>query len=338
MRLLLPTLLLASGVDAFSVSASGMLPAWRARRALPRRTFHGLRGGGSTTKCSVSAMPENDAMLSSVLKVAEAAAREAGDLIKLKTGADCVKTKVSSKDLLTEIDPMCQSIIERHVREAFPDHSFLGEESVAPGALASADALTAALSGTEWLWIVDPIDGTTNFVHSIPFSVVSIGIARRGEVVGGVIMDPFRDELFSSVVGHGAFLNGEPITCGQEAVLEEAVICAGSPPNAASIAPSLRGVNALMPSCRTIRMFGSAALHLAWIACGRVTAYFEPDLNSWDVAAGALLVREAGGEISGLDGSEFSLATRAVLASNGKTHQSILKTLQEANVYGLDDV
>ena len=211
--------------------------------------------------CSIKSVQENDEKLAEILRVAEFAAREAGELIKAKTGASVSKTKLSSKDLLTEIDPMCQAIVEQRVREAFPDHKFIGEEGVAPGAAASSEALSS-VSSSDWLWIVDPIDGTTNFVHQIPFSVVryhpkfanfgaiafvsehcicmcvlslccvvlcclcilifvcmfifypasaypefplspfsppfdSIGVSHKGKLVAGVVMDPFRDELFS---------------------------------------------------------------------------------------------------------------------------------------------
>ena len=156
------------------------------------------------------------------------------------------------------------------------------------------------LISSEWLWVVDPIDGTTNFAQGMPMSVISIGVAHRGKPVVGVILDPFRDELFHAKLSCGAFLNGQRIVCGSESAVEDSVIVAGSPTNLRSIAPSLRGINALMPHCRSIRMLGSAALHLAWIACGRLTAYFEPDLNSWDTAAGAVILREAGGRLTGI--------------------------------------
>jgi myo-inositol-1(or 4)-monophosphatase len=170
----------------------------------------------------------------------------------------------------------------------------------------------------------------------MPLSAVSIGVARRGELVVGVIVDPFRDEVFSAALGKGAFMNGEAIRVGEESDIGDAVIAAGSPPNMRSITPSIRGVSALMPKCRTIRMIGSAALHFAWIANGRLTAYWEADLNSWDTAAGAVLVREAGGQITDLRGDAFGLTTRPVLASNGRTHAAILAVLTEAQVFGLD--
>jgi myo-inositol-1(or 4)-monophosphatase len=167
----------------------------------------------------------------------------------------------------------------------------------------------------------------------MPMSVISVGVAHRGTPVVGVIMDPYRDELFWASTGNGAYLNSDKVKTGSEDMLADAVIAAGSPPNMRSITPSLRGVNALMPECRTIRMLGSAALHLAWIACGRLSAYFEPDLNSWDTAAGAVILREAGGRISDLEGIDYTLATRPILASNGRTHDAVLRVLEVAQLH-----
>jgi len=283
-------------------------------------------------KCSAG--PSEDE-LKAVLQVAKEAAAKAGQLMKDSIGASVQKTKMSSKDLLTEIDPLCQKIVEEHVRATFPDHKFLGEESVAAGSEESAKALQDLIKA-EWLWVVDPIDGTTNFVQGLPLSVVSVGVAYKGQPVVGAIMDPYRDELFAARGGGGATLNDTPIHCATEEKLGDAVIAAGSPTIMASINPSLRGIAALMPQCRSVRMFGSAALHLAWIACGRLTGYFEPDLNSWDTAAGAVILKEAGGKLTGLDGSAFELGTRAVLATNGNTHSATLQVLQDAGVLGLD--
>ena len=303
-----------------------------------------LRGGSvgapATQMCNSGAEASSvalpaDAELDAVLETAKAAARAAGSVMRENLGAALTKTKASNKDLLTAIDPLCQQVIADQVQRAFPSHAFLGEESVAAGDAASAQALEEIMAA-EWLWVVDPIDGTTNFVQGMPMSVISVGVARRGSPVVGVIMDPFRDEIFWAAAGRGAFLNGARVQTGPEASLGEAVIAAGSPPNMKSIAPSLRGVTALMPEARTIRMLGSAALHLAWIACGRLSAYFEPDLNAWDTAAGAVLLREAGGQITDLRGQDYTLSTRPILASNGRTHQAILGVLQAAEVTGLD--
>ena len=214
---------------------------------------------------------------------------------------------------------------------SFPDHDFLGEEDVPPGKEASAAAIDAKLESCEsgWLWIVDPIDGTTNFVHGMPLSMPSVAATYQGEVVVGVIYDPHRDELFTATRGKGAFMNGKPIQVGHQQDIGDAVVAMGSPPGEESMEMSLRGVKALMPRVRTIRMIGSAAIMLAWVANGRLTCYWEYDLSSWDISAGALLVQEAGGRFTDLAGNDFTLRTRKMCASNGKVHDEILRTLRE---------
>lgn len=211
----------------------------------------------------------------------------------------------------------------------FPDHNFLGEEDVPPGKEASAAALEAKLSKEGWLWIVDPIDGTTNFVHGMPLCMPSVAATYNGEVMVGVIYDCHRDELFTAISGRGAFLNGEKITVGSQATLGDAIVAMGSPPATESMAMSLKGVAALMPKVRTIRMLGSAALMLAWVANGRLTCYWEYDLSSWDISAGALIIQEAGGRFTDLEGNDFTLRTRKICASNGKIHDETLRVLRE---------
>lgn len=224
--------------------------------------------------------------------------------------------------------------IRETVLAKFPAHSFLGEEDVAPGSEASAAALSSKLEEQEdsWLWVVDPIDGTSNFVHGMPLCVPSIAAAYNGELVVGVVWDPHREELFTAVNGRGSFLNnGEEseLRVGTQGSLGEAIVAMGSPPAATSMEMSLRALPCLMPKCRTIRMLGSAALMLAWVAMGRLTAYWEYDLSAWDTAAGALLVREAGGSMTDLEGNEYSLRTRKICASNGGgVHEELLQVLQ----------
>jgi myo-inositol-1(or 4)-monophosphatase len=150
--------------------------------------------------------------------------------------------------------------------------------------------------------------------------------------VVGVIYDPHRDEMFSAIKGGGSFLNGKSIHVGEAEELGDAVIAMGSPPGEESMQMSLKGIQALMPKVRTIRMLGSAAIMLAWIANGRLTAYWEYDLSSWDISAGALIIQEAGGKFTDLEGSEFSLRTRKICATNGKIHDQLLKALKDAGI------
>mmetsp|Transcript_42131 Transcript_42131/g.127824 ORF Transcript_42131/g.127824 Transcript_42131/m.127824 type:complete len:169 (-) Transcript_42131:175-681(-) len=167
----------------------------------------------------------------------------------------------------------------------------------------------------------------------MPLCMPSIAVAYRGDVVVGVIYDPHRNEMFSAIKGEGAYMNGEAIQVGKQNTIGDAVVAMGSPPAVESLEMSLKGVKALMPKVRTIRMLGSAALMLAWVANGRLTCYWEYDLSSWDIAAGALLVKEAGGNFTDLEGKPYNVRVRKMIASNGgNVHHEILKELNSAGV------
>jgi len=274
--------------------------------------------------------------LQQIQSVAEEAARAAGRMILSKVGASVKDTKLNTKDLVTEVDAAAQEIIEGYVRDRFPSHGVLGEESVPPGRKESEKALQEILGKYEVCWIVDPIDGTINFVHGQTLSTVSIGVAFQSEVLIGVIYDPFLDEMFTTIKGQGAYRNGARINVGSEATLHEAVVATGSPPAPRNLAPMLRGIVGIAPLCRTLRALGSAAIMYAWVACGRLTSYFEVDLNSWDHAAGVLLVTEAGGRVTDIDGSPYTIATRAIVASNGLTHNETRQALVDADCIRTD--
>ena len=280
--------------------------------------------------------------LSSILAVAVAAAREAGALILAGSGRVAVDhTKANAKDLVTEVDEACQRVIERAARAAFPSHAFLGEESVAPGSAASAAALTTAVEGTAagaapaWLWIVDPLDGTTNFVHGLPLSVVSIGIAKNGVVEVAVIYNPFQDELFTAVRGRGALLNGTPLRASATATLGQALFAVGFHSNEAVGVTMMRGAAAMLRHVRGVRNLGSAALHLAYVAAGRLDGFWELDLSSWDLAAGCLLVSEAGGRVADMRGAPYALPVRDVFATCAGVHEAGLAVLAAAGAQAM---
>ena len=255
-------------------------------------------------------LPAKEGEDARILAVAAEAAREAGRLIVEKVGAEVVQSKAFAADLLMAVDKECEDVIRAIVSERFPDHEFLGEET-ADSSSASSGSL---VSSEGWLWIVDPIDGTTNFAAGQPLSAVSIGIAYAGQLRVGVIHDPFRDELFSATCGGGAQVNGTAISVSGADALVDAVVASGAPPNPCSAAPCLRAMSLLAPPrSRTLRILGSAAINFAWVACGRLDAYFEPDLNSWDSAAGALIVQEAGGRVTSCVGEPYNLTTRLVI-------------------------
>ncbi|MFC4767757.1 inositol monophosphatase family protein [Effusibacillus consociatus] len=268
--------------------------------------------------------------------VAEAAAREAGHLIRERIGrAREVGEKTSNVDLVTEVDKQSEAVIRTELLAAFPEHKILGEEGVAPGSAASAEALNKALSA-EYLWIVDPIDGTTNFVHGLPGCTVSIALAHRGEVIVGVIYDPLRDEMFTASRNQGAFLNGTPISVSKEDNLGVSLLATGFPGDKEwAREVNLRGMVALSPICRNIRAIGSAALHLAYVACGRLSGFWEIDLNAWDMAAGSLLVQEAGGTVTNTAGVDYSLDVRHIAASNGLIHTELIRALKQSDATGL---
>ncbi|PWK05044.1 inositol monophosphatase family protein [Tumebacillus permanentifrigoris] len=265
------------------------------------------------------------------------AAREAGALIRQKCGrAAQTIVKSNDYDLVTEVDKACEELIRRRLAEQAPTHHILGEEGVAPGSAASAQAVEESRDA-EVLWIIDPIDGTTNFIHGFPNSVVSIGVAQRGELLVGVIYDPFRDEMFTARRGEGAFLNGERLSVSKEATLQESVLATGFPVDTKGArAINMRGMQALAPTVRNFRALGTAALHLAYVAAGRLTGFWEMDLNAWDLSAGSLLIQEAGGRVTDTRGVEYHLGVRHIAATNGLVHDDLLRVLVESRATGYE--
>ncbi|RLN59069.1 hypothetical protein BBJ29_004365 [Phytophthora kernoviae] len=271
--------------------------------------------------------------VSAMLDVAIDAARAAGAHMKSHLSTSRVeKTKSSKDDLVTVVDKQCQDLVFDTIKKTFPTHDFLGEEDVEPGSEASALALQDMVS-KEWLWIVDPIDGTTNFVHHRPASVVSVACAHLGEVVVGVIYDPYRDELFTAQQGKGTFLNGQPAHVSHEDSFSEALVGFGIGTKDSVRLPMLDCAREFSAKCRGLRLQGAAAIELAWTSCGRQSAFYELDLNSWDVAAGSLLVKEAGGQVSNSDGTPFTLSTRNIVASNNKgdIHPTMIELIGKAD-------
>lgn len=263
--------------------------------------------------------------------VAVNCASKAGEWIKSKMGSITqLDTKYSMHDLVTEVDKGSERMIRNLIGTHFPNHSFLGEEGVEPGPEASAKALMD-LSEAEYLWIVDPIDGTTNYVHGFPFFSVSIALAYRGKVIVGVVYDPSRDEMFVAERGKGAYVRGRKIQVSEESTLRQSLIATGFPADHHIALPAnLKGIQSLAPKVRNIRTAGSAALHLAYVAAGRLSGFWEYNLSSWDIAAGSLLVEEAGGRLSDLNGETYHLGVRNVSASNGLIHDELLAELEQA--------
>ncbi|WP_228101534.1 inositol monophosphatase family protein [Paenibacillus donghaensis] len=270
--------------------------------------------------------------------VAINAASKAGEWIKTRLGTVTqLTTKSAVSDLVTEVDKGAEQMIRKLIFTHFPDHAILGEEGVEPGPEASAKALEK-YADEEYLWIVDPVDGTTNFVHGFPFFSVSIALAHKGEVIVGVIYDPSRDEMFVAEKGKGAYVHGKRMKVSGETTLEQSLIATGFPVGRDSTLPAnMAGLAHLAPKVRNIRCGGSAALHLAYVAAGRLTGFWEIGLNAWDIAAGALLVTESGGQIGDTKGGAFHLGIRQVVATNGAVHAELVQALQEAEATGFEN-
>ncbi len=247
------------------------------------------------------------------LNVAREAALRAGDC--LTGGWKHIKevTHKGTTDLVTEVDVKSQQVITETILDSFPDHSILSEE-VGGHIEGSSDAR----------WIVDPLDGTTNFVHGFPLVCVSIALEVAGELVLGVVHNPFMNELFSACKGEGAFCNGQPIRVSTVGVLQDSLISTGFPYN---VEPQLDQIitrfTRVLTATQGMRRPGSAALDLCYVAYGAFEAFFEQGLKVWDMAAGVVLVREAGGMVTDLDGGAFDLPRGRILATNGRIHNDM---------------
>jgi myo-inositol-1(or 4)-monophosphatase len=218
-----------------------------------------------------------------------------------RRGQLIIHTKSNPKDLVTEIDHACDALIRAQLAEAFPQDALITEETFAEGQL---DHLQRA-------WIVDPLDGTTNFAHGFPQFAVSIALVINGESVVGVVWDELRQEAFTAIKGQGAFLNGVPIQVSPCDQLAVALLSTGFPPNQ-TIEDHFQRFIRLTRASHGVRRAGAAALDLAYVACGRLDGFWEPHLAPWDVAAGALLVQEAGGHVCGYGTHPIDLSQRQV--------------------------
>ncbi|TYO94436.1 inositol monophosphatase family protein [Desulfallas thermosapovorans] len=260
--------------------------------------------------------------LQAELEVAVRAAREAGQLIKDKIYRHSItETKSCLSDLVTEVDRQAEAGITGLIRRHFPGHAVVGEEQ---------QGNYTGEPGGNITWYIDPLDGTTNFVFGLPFCAVSIAMAEHGIPVLGVIHDPLREETFTAVRGDGARLNGSPINTDKSiATLDQSLLVTGYPGNINN-RPRMHRVNykEVIDRCNNLRALGSAALELAYIASGRLTGFWEVSLKPWDVAAGMVLVKEAGGEVSNLTGQPLLLTENVdIAATNGLIHRELLECL-----------
>ncbi|WP_079912503.1 inositol monophosphatase family protein [Paenibacillus sp. 32352] len=263
----------------------------------------------------------------SYVETAGRIAREAGRMIHSRMDTDfSTEQKSSVFDVVTEVDKASEQLIRQRLKEAYPEHGFLGEEE----SFAHAGELEERLEQAKkepFVWIVDPIDGTNNYVQGIPGFTVSIALACYGELRAGVIYDPCRDEIFWAEKGKGAFRNGSPITVSNAAELAQTVVGTGFPSKAANRQAVMTSLQEIAPQCRSIRSLGSAALHLAYVASGKLGAFWEYGLNAWDVAAGVLIIEEAGGRVTDTLGNPYQLSVKHIVGSNGSVHDALLKPM-----------
>jgi myo-inositol-1(or 4)-monophosphatase len=256
--------------------------------------------------------------MSEILQKAEVIVRRAGAVLKEGYGNVRHIQQKGAIDLITEFDVRSEEIIISALQKEFPDHAILAEES----------GLDTTIS--DYQWVIDPLDGTTNFAHGIPIFAVTIALLKNKTPIVGVVYDPLRDEMFSAEEGQGATLNGRPIHVSSQEDLGQAVISTGFPYDLRTN-PRNNMAQFVQFQFRTqaVRHVAAAALDCTWTAMGRLDGYWEYGTKQWDVGAGALIVREAGGHVTSADGGENFLEDETVIASNRLLHEQMLRVLRE---------
>lgn len=252
------------------------------------------------------------------LEAAKQAAWEAGKMLReniLNSRKIYYKGEV---DLVTDSDNNSQNIIFSHLSSNFPLHDFLAEEGL------------SKQQGAEFRWIIDPLDGTTNFAHGFPVFCISIALERNGVLKLGLVYDPMREEMFIAQEGEGAFLNDKKIKVSKVVELNKSLVATGFPYDLReSEENNVIHFNNFLTRVQALRRCGSAAMDLCYVACGRFDGFWELKLNPWDVAAGSLIVSEAGGKVSDFRGNSLDIYDSEILASNGLIHQQMIQILQK---------
>jgi myo-inositol-1(or 4)-monophosphatase len=239
-------------------------------------------------------------------------AREAGALLM---GYFQRRVKIEYKgdvDLVTEADRQSEALILSRIRAQWPSHDVMGEEG------------SRIQTGSDYLWYIDPLDGTTNFAHGFPVFCVSLALEYKGKRIAGVVFDPTRDELFAAELGRGAYLNHNRVAVSKIGNLAESLVATGFPSHKRHKNPNIFFYHQITLRTHGVRRAGSAALDLCSVAAGRVEGFWEFNLNPWDTAAGVLIAEEAGGRVTKFDGSRFEIDSRETLASNGLVHEALL--------------
>lgn len=254
-----------------------------------------------------------------MLNFAIETAREAGQILLEKFGRKINIAKKGDIDLVTEADLASEKSIIERIKSYYPKHSILAEES--------GEAIVKG-GDSSWKWIIDPLDGTTNFAHGYPCWCVTLALEHDGEIVIGVTFDPTRNELFAAEKSNGATLNNKPMRVSETEKLSEALIITGFPYDFKQREDFAKHLTQFLLKSRGVRRDGSAAIDMAYVACGRFDGFWEEGLNPWDVAAGVLLIEESGGRVSYYDDSKFSIYKPPICADNGLIHSEMLEILK----------
>jgi myo-inositol-1(or 4)-monophosphatase len=244
-------------------------------------------------------------------------AREAGALLMDYFRKNVAIEYKGDADLVTIADRSSEKLIRERIRSQFPGHDVLGEE----------EGLVD--TGSEYRWYVDPLDGTTNFAHGFPVFCVSMALEYRGKRIAGLVYDPTRDEMFAAEHGSGAYLNQQRIHVSKIANLAECLVATGFPSHKRHKNPNIFFYHQITLRTHGVRRAGSAALDLCYVAAGRLDGFWEFNLNSWDTAAGALIVEEAGGKVTRFNGEPFEINSRETLASNGIVHGALMQEFEK---------
>ncbi|EKE02731.1 MAG: hypothetical protein ACD_20C00337G0002 [uncultured bacterium] len=254
-----------------------------------------------------------------LLLAAKEAALEAGEIHLSFFGKNNeIAHKLNEFDLVTNIDKMSEERIISIIHGHFPDHEILGEESG-----------THEGKSSEYVWIIDPLDGTTNYSHNFPHFAVSIGLLYKGEIVLGVVYDPFKNETFWAAKETGSFLNADPIKVSQADTIKKSLLATGFPyERAEAMEENLKYFCKLIYEAQAIRRPGAASLDLCYVACGRLDGFWELNLSPWDTTAGACIIKEAGGKVTNFGTDKFDIYTKNIIASNSLIHEQIAKVIE----------
>ena len=255
--------------------------------------------------------------LQRVQQIAIAAAYKGAEVLRSHFGRISRIDKKGRIDLVTEADTASEKVILDTIGRAFPDHGFLAEES------------GSSFGQTDEIWIIDPLDGTTNYAHQTGHYAVSIAFSRREDILVGIVLNPASGELFSAISGGGAFLNGRPIAVSTAESVSDSLLVTGFPYNLNEhLDPLIGRFAACLKAAQGVRRFGSAAIDLCHVACGRFDGFWEQHLKPWDTAAGFLIAKEAGAIVTDFSNQPFVIDKKEILATNGKIHQQMLELLE----------